>query len=78
VIYITACLERINNSSGMGCLYENAIPSLTQHEGGHGGVVTTHADGKFLYKDKLLPVHILTVIFVQLSESLEKKFPMTL
>jgi hypothetical protein len=41
VIYITACLERINNSSGMGCLYENAIPSLTQHEGGHGGVVTT-------------------------------------
>lgn len=41
MIYITACLERINNSSGMGCLYENAIPSLTQHEGGHGGVVTT-------------------------------------
>lgn len=35
-----ACLDRINNSSGMGCLYENAIPSLTQHEGGHGGVVT--------------------------------------
>ena len=32
-----------------------------------------HADSKFLYKDQLPPVHILTVIFVQLSESLEKK-----
>lgn len=41
-----ACLERILNSSGMGCLYEKTIPSLTLEPGGHGGSVVTVKETK--------------------------------
>ena len=56
------CISGFQNIKGKNQIHQIPI--------NHIKFCPNHAEGKFLYKDKLLPVHILTVIFVQLSESL--------